>query len=105
LLFCLLLRRSGNLWMPIGFHASFGWAQSYFYGIPNSGRTLPGHLFSGSSSGPTWLTGGTVGPEGSLLLTLLLVLFWLGASAFLREVRYPNPASFGDPAKGSSVNC
>src|SRR5262245_45590621 len=89
LLFCLLLRRSGNLWMPIGFHASWDWTQSYFYGIPDSGRTLPGHLLSGSFSGPAWLSGGTVGPEGSLLLTLLLVLFWLGVSACLRKVRYP----------------
>src|SRR5262249_10164695 len=94
LLFCLLLRRSGNLWMPIGFHASWDWAQSYFYGIPDSGRTLPGRLFGGSFSGPAWLTGGTVGPEGSLLLTLLLVVFWLGASASLREARYPNSESF-----------
>jgi len=97
LLFCLLLRRSGNLWMPIGFHASWDWTQSYFCGIPDSGRTLPGHLLNGNFVGPAWLTGGTVGPEGSLLLTLLVVLFWLGASAFLREVRYPTPARFGHP--------
>ena len=104
LLFCLLLRRSGNLWMPIGFHAAWDWTQSYFYGIPDSGRTLPGHLLNGSFVGPAWLTGGTVGPEGSLLLTLLLILFWVGASASLREARYPNPESFGHAAKGSSVN-
>ena len=89
LLFCFLLRRSGNLWMPIGFHASFGWTQTYFYGVPNSGHTLPGHLLNGSFAGPTWLTGGSVGPEGSLLLTLLLVVFWLGAATWLRETRYP----------------
>jgi membrane protease YdiL (CAAX protease family) len=105
LLFCLLLRRSGNLWMPIGFHTSWDWTQSYFYGIPDSGHTLPGNLLSGTFFGPAWLTGGTVGPEGSLLLTLLLVLFWLGATTFLPEVHYPNPATFGDPAKRSSDNC
>src|SRR5262249_12617462 len=93
LLFCLLLRRSGNLWMPIGFHASWDWTQSYFYGIADSGRTLPGHLLNGNFVGPAWLTGGTVGPEGSLLLTLMLILFWVGASASLREVRYPNSES------------
>jgi membrane protease YdiL (CAAX protease family) len=95
LLFCLLLRRSGNLWMPIGLHASWDWTQSYFYGIPDSGHTLPGHLLSGNFLGPTWLTGGTVGPEGSLLLTLLLVAFWLGASAFLPEVHYPTSPQLG----------
>jgi hypothetical protein len=89
LLFCLQLRRSGNLWMPIGFHASWDWTQTYFYGVPDSGQTLPGHLFNGTFSGPRWLTGGTVGPEGSVLLTLLLVLFWLCASAWLGETHYP----------------
>jgi membrane protease YdiL (CAAX protease family) len=89
LLFCLLLRRSGDLWMPIGFHASWDWTQTYFYGVPDSGHTLPGHLFGGSFFGPRWLTGGTVGPEGSILLTLLLVLFWLCISAWLPKIHYP----------------
>lgn len=85
LLFCLLLRRSSDLWMPIGFHASWDWTQTYLYGIPDSGHSLPGHLLHGNFSGPTWLTGGTVGPEGSVLVTLLLILFWLGTSAWMRE--------------------
>jgi membrane protease YdiL (CAAX protease family) len=78
LLFCLLLARSGDLWLPIGFHASWDWAQTYLYGIPDSGRTIPGHLLSGRFSEPAWLSGGTVGPEGSAILTLLLFLFWVG---------------------------
>jgi membrane protease YdiL (CAAX protease family) len=88
MLFCLLLRRSGSLWMPIGFHASWDWAQSYFYGIPDSGQTLPGHLLNGNFYGPSWLTGGTVGPEGSLLLTLLLVLFWLCISVGFSQSQF-----------------
>lgn len=35
-LFCRPPRRSGNLWMPIGFHASWGWTRTYFYGVPDS---------------------------------------------------------------------
>ena len=89
LLFCLLLRRSGDLWMPIGFHASWDWTQTFFYGVPDSGHVLPGHLFNGNFYGPRWLTGGTVGPEGSALLTLLLILFWLGFSACMGQIRYP----------------
>jgi membrane protease YdiL (CAAX protease family) len=95
LLFCFLLRRSGDLWMPIGFHASFGWAQTYLYGVPNSGHILPGHLLNGNFFGPRWLTGGTVGPEGSVLLTLLLILFWLSVSASnsleRSRLRHPHP--------------
>ncbi len=71
LVLCLFLRRTGNLWLPIGFHTSFNWAQVYFYGVATSGVTVPGHLFNSSFSGRAPLSGGTVGPEGSWLCTLL----------------------------------
>jgi uncharacterized protein len=93
LLACLLLRRTGNLWMPIGVHTAFDWGETYFYGVANSGHTLPGHLLNSSSSGPAWLSGGTVGPEGSLLHTLMIVVAWLICASWLREVKYPKPAS------------
>ena len=66
--FCLTLRRTGTLWFAVGFHASWDWAESYFYGVPDSGGMIQGHLLNPSSNGPVWLTGGTVGPEGSLLV-------------------------------------
>lgn len=91
LLACFLLRRTGNLWMPIGLHMAFDWGETYFYGVADSGQVLPGHLLNSSSSGPAWLSGGTVGPEGSLLCTLLIVVVWLICAAWLREVKYPKP--------------
>ena len=30
LVLCLFLERTGNLWLPIGFHTTFNWAQIYF---------------------------------------------------------------------------
>jgi membrane protease YdiL (CAAX protease family) len=89
LVFCLLLRRTGNLWMPIGFHAAWDWGETYFYGVPDSGQLLPGHLFSANFNGPAWLTGGIVGPEGSWLCILLLLCLWFVFGAWLREARYP----------------
>jgi membrane protease YdiL (CAAX protease family) len=100
LLACFLLRRTGDLWMPIGFHMAFDWGETYFYGVANSGHTEPGHLLNSSSSGPAWLSGGTVGPEGSLLCTLLLVVVWFVCAGWLREVKYPKPA----PVQSSSSN-
>ena len=65
LLFCLFLRRTGNLWIAIGFHAAWDWGQT-LYGVPDSGM-LPYHsVFASAFSGPRWLTGGIVGPEGSV---------------------------------------
>jgi uncharacterized protein len=93
LLFCLLIRRTGDLWMPIGFHAAWDWGESYFYGVPDSGNVTPGHLFNARFSGPAWLTGGTVGPEGSWLCVVLLVILWGIFAFWLREARYPDPAA------------
>lgn len=89
LLACFLLRRTGNLWMPIGLHLTFDWGETYFYGVANSGQVLPGHLLDSHSAGPGWLSGGTVGPEGSLLCTLVIIVVWLACAAWLRDVRYP----------------
>jgi CAAX protease family protein len=85
LFFCYTLRASGDLWMAIGFHAAWDWAQSYFYGVPDSGVHVVGHLLKATATGPTWLSGGTVGPEGSIL-----VFAALGASAtVIRSRRSP----------------
>jgi uncharacterized protein len=92
LLACFLLRRTGNLWMAIGFHLTFDWGETYFYGVADSGNVLPGHLFNSSSAGPGWLSGGTVGPEGSVFCTLTIVVLWLLCRAWLRETNYPSPA-------------
>ena len=70
--FCLTLRRTGTLWFAVGFHASWDWAESYFYGVPDSGGMIQGHLMNPSSNGPVWLTGGSVGPEGSLLVFVVI---------------------------------
>jgi membrane protease YdiL (CAAX protease family) len=40
LLFCLFLRRTGNLWCAVGFHAAWNWGQT-FYGVPDSSMFLP----------------------------------------------------------------
>jgi uncharacterized protein len=76
LFFCLTLRRMGNLWFAIGFHAAWDWGETFFYSVPDSGTVWPGHLLSSSLCGPAWLTGGSVGPEGSLLCFAVIALVW-----------------------------
>jgi membrane protease YdiL (CAAX protease family) len=77
LFFCLTLRRTGNLWFAVGFHASWDWGESFFYSVPDSGTVSPGHLLSSSLRGPTWLSGGSVGPEGSALCFAVIALAWV----------------------------
>lgn len=103
LLFCLIVRRTGDLWMPIGFHAAWDWGQTYFYGVPDSGLVAQGHLFNSSCSGPAWLSGGSVGPEGSWLCIALLVILWIALALWLREKKYPDPAAVQNlPARQAS---
>lgn len=77
--FCVSIRVTGSAWWAIGCHAAWDWAETYFYGTADSGFVAPGHLLSTSPAGnPLW-SGGTDGPEGSLLIIpiVLLILAWL----------------------------
>jgi uncharacterized protein len=89
LLLCFLLRRSGNLWLPAGLRMAIDWGETYFYGVRDGGNVTRGHLLNSSSTGRAWLSGGTVGPEGSVLCRLLVVALWLACAVWLREVKYP----------------
>jgi hypothetical protein len=99
MLFCLFLRRTGNLWFAVGFHAGWDWGQTFFYGVPDSGL-LPYHnLLNSSFTGPRWLTGGTVGPEASVFTPIALLIAAALFSWRYREVRWRGlgtPASLTD---------
>jgi hypothetical protein len=72
------LWRTGNIWFPIGMHAAWDWGETYFYSVPDSGAMARGHLLNSSFHGANWLTGGTVGPEGSLFVFVVLGLGAVG---------------------------
>lgn len=87
LFFCLTLKRTGTLWFAVGFHAAWDWGETFFFSVPDSGMVAPGHLLSSSLRGPEWLSGGTVGPEGSILCFLVIGITWLAFHAI-----YPQPS-------------
>jgi membrane protease YdiL (CAAX protease family) len=98
--FCLTLQRTGTLWFAVGLHMSYDWGESFFYSVPDSGTYIKGHLFHAQLSGPRWLSGGSVGPEASLLafiadLAMLFLFVWL-----YRQKKYPLLA----PVRMTSVN-
>ena len=84
LLLCLTLQRTGNLWFAVGFHAAWDWAETFFYGTPDSGFLGAGRLLNTSFHGPNWLTGGSAGPEGSIIAIFILLL-----CALLIHFRFP----------------
>jgi uncharacterized protein len=77
LVFCLSLWYTGSLWWAVGFHASWDWAESYFYGTSDSGMVVKGHLFGEHPTGPLVWSGGATGPEGSILVLGLIVIIAL----------------------------
>ncbi|MGB9234331.1 MAG: type II CAAX endopeptidase family protein [Terriglobales bacterium] len=90
--FCLTLRRTGNLWWAIGFHMAWDWGESYLYSVPDSGGVARGRLLNSSLQGPSWLSGGTVGPEGSYLVFVVVAAVWVLFDRIYPEVKYGVPA-------------
>jgi membrane protease YdiL (CAAX protease family) len=66
--------RTRALWLPIGLHVSWNVVQGYALGFPVSGIMLPAALARPEIHGALWLTGGSYGPEGSLLSTGVVAL-------------------------------
>jgi uncharacterized protein len=76
---CVLVWRTGDIWMAVGFHFGWNFLALAVFGGPNTGNDghpVAGHLLASSFHGPRWLTGGPMGPEASLLVfPLLAALF------------------------------
>lgn len=88
---CFTLRRTGDLWMAIGWHAAFDFGETYLYSVPNSGLVMPGHLFAASLHGGRWLTGGTVGPEGSAFSFAVLAVTAVAFNFVYRSRKQAGP--------------
>jgi len=81
--FCVALRMTGSAWWAIGCHAAWDWAETFFFGTADSGLVPRGHYLTTTPSGSPLWSGGSDGPEGSLmviavsllLLALLIVLY------------------------------
>jgi membrane protease YdiL (CAAX protease family) len=79
--FCVSIRLTGSAWWAIGFHAVWDWAQTYFYGTPDSGFQPNGHYLTSNPTGPVLWSGGTAGPEGSILVLAVILLTLLALIA------------------------
>ena len=95
LFFCFTLRRTGSLWFAVGMHASWDWGESYLYSVPDSGGMVTGHLLNSSFHGARWLTGGSVGPEGSVLVFVVIGLMWLVFDRVYPPIKAEQPRPAG----------
>ncbi|MEU1722736.1 type II CAAX endopeptidase family protein [Nonomuraea sp. NPDC005692] len=64
-----------SLWLPIGLHFAWNFAQAGIFGVTVSGSAVPPEgLLNVTLSGPTALTGGVFGPEASLFALLVCMV-------------------------------
>jgi membrane protease YdiL (CAAX protease family) len=92
--FCGSVRRTGDIWLAIGWHFAYNFGSIAVLGGPNTGnqgKPVAGHLLDSSFHGSQWITGGPMGPEASLfifpVIAAMFIALWL---------RYPKAAWYPD---------
>ena len=85
---CFTLWRTGDLWFAVGLHAVWDWGLTYLYSVPNSGTTAVGHLLNVRLQGPAWLSGGSAGPEGSVINLIMDVLYFFIFAAIYKRRKW-----------------
>jgi membrane protease YdiL (CAAX protease family) len=76
---------TGRMWLPIGLHLGWNFAESAIWGMSVSGIATTGSVARGNLSGAPILTGGAFGPEASIIAVILC--FSVGATLLWRTVR------------------
>ncbi|MGH9649877.1 MAG: lysostaphin resistance A-like protein [Terriglobales bacterium] len=81
--------RTRALWMPVGIHFAWNFLQGFGLGLPISGFSVPLSALKAEVSGAPLLTGGSYGPEASILTTIVIVAatgyLWRTKSIYLSE--------------------
>jgi membrane protease YdiL (CAAX protease family) len=85
--FCVSIWATGSAWWAIGCHAGWDWAETYFYGTADSGLPAQGHYLTTSPAGNALWSGGTDGPEGSVLVLAIILLLLIAVLAIYGRKR------------------
>ncbi len=101
--FAFSLYRTGSLWWAIGFHTSWDWAQSYLYGVRDSGTMVQGHLLAAHAMGRPLLSGGNDGPEGSIFGIPIFLLIFAIIHFTLPKRDYPLTADQAPPTTSLDI--
>ncbi|HFI0796531.1 TPA: lysostaphin resistance A-like protein [Streptococcus suis] len=79
ILACLVMLKTGNLWVISGIHAAWNCFQGNVFAFPVSGSQAGQAFISVNTAGPDWLSGGAFGVEGSIISLLIQagMISWL----------------------------
>ncbi|HET9791404.1 MAG TPA: CPBP family intramembrane glutamic endopeptidase [Candidatus Angelobacter sp.] len=83
-----------RLWLPIGLHLGWNFAEGSIFGMSVSGGTQKGSLITGELHGSNLLTGGAFGPEASIVAVIVclmaaIYLLWKATHRPKAEVSRP----------------
>jgi membrane protease YdiL (CAAX protease family) len=74
---------TGRIWLGLGLHFAWNFAEGPLLGFPVSGYDFGAGLFHIADLGPVWMTGGQYGPEGGVIgigfrfVVIALALAWV----------------------------
>ncbi|HEL2255201.1 TPA: CPBP family intramembrane metalloprotease [Streptococcus suis] len=79
ILACLVMLKTGNLWVIGGLHAAWNCFQGNVFAFPVSGTQAGQAFIAVETSGPDWLSSGAFGVEGSIISLLIQagMITWL----------------------------
>ncbi|MCL4933764.1 CPBP family intramembrane glutamic endopeptidase [Streptococcus suis] len=79
ILACLVMLKTGNIWVISGIHAAWNCFQGNVFAFPVSGTQAGQAFIAVETSGPDWLSGGAFGVEGSIISLLIQagMITWL----------------------------
>lgn len=71
--------KTRGLWLPIGLHWTWNFLMGPILALPVSGIDFGATLLRARMSGATWLTGGEYGPEGGVVVVVVILpaIFYL----------------------------
>ena len=69
-------------------HWAWNYLEGYVFGCPVSGAFIQHPIIMSRLIGPTWLTGGTFGPEASVIAILIGVAISLFYTLKLKQKRH-----------------
>ena len=65
----------GGLWSACAWHTTWNWTESSLFGLSGSGGPVhPALLMSVQPEGPNILTGGSFGPDGGIIQTMVMLV-------------------------------
>ena len=97
--------REGSLWGVCGWHAAWNWLLGLGFGLEVSGQAIDTTPLivdlTTRAEVPWWVTGATFGPEGSVVVTALLLV---GSAVLLVRGRTRDHGVMGETAKATTLD-